>query len=113
MPKITERISSFHATQNRWHYRVAFSANVYLDIETDSAETPDKELERLAIEAVRLGSKEGRNVPLDEAGIDIPALPGGLVYPEPNIDGGLEAFSIEDCYERKDNGRPACRPPTP
>jgi hypothetical protein len=103
MPKNTERISSFHGAENRWRYRVAFSANGYLDIETDSAETPDEELEGMTIEAVRLGSKEGRDLPLDEAGIDIPALAGGRLYPEPNIEGGLEAFSIEDCYERKDN----------
>ncbi|MGI9072242.1 MAG: hypothetical protein ACR2JB_13235 [Bryobacteraceae bacterium] len=99
----TEQVSSSVDTaKNRWRYRVAFTANVYLDIETDSAETPDQDLERLAIEAVRLGSKDGRDLPLDEAGIDIPSLPGGRLYAEPNIDGGLEAFSIEDCYELKD-----------
>ncbi len=36
-----------------------------------------------------------------KAGVDIPILPGGRLYAEPNIDGGLEAFSIEDCYECK------------
>lgn len=102
MFKKTKRISSSAETKtNRWRHRVAFTANVYLDIETGSANTPDQDLERLAIEAVRLGSKEGRDLPLDEAGIDISTLPGGRLYPEPNINGGLEAFSIEDCYELK------------
>jgi hypothetical protein len=78
-----------------WRHRVAFQANLYLDIETDSAETLDEELERLAIQAV----KHGSDLPLDEAGIDLPTVAGGRVYAEPNIDGGLENFSIEDCYE--------------
>jgi hypothetical protein len=100
----TERISSsLDARENRWRYRVAFTANLYLDIETGSADTPDQDLERLAIEAVRLGSKEDRDRPLDEAGIDIPTIPGERVYAEVNIDGGFEGFSIEDCYELKDN----------
>ena len=103
MPKSTEQIASFaNAATSTWRYRVAFTANVYLDIETDSAETPDEELERLAIEAICAGSKESRDLPLDKAGIDIPALPGGRLYAEPNLDGGLEDFSIEDCYEPKD-----------
>ena len=87
--------SSTDTTKSRWWYRVAFTANVYLDIETGSAETPDEELERLAIEAFRAGSKEDRDLPLDDAEIDLPALPGGRLYPEPNLDGGLEGFSIE------------------
>ena len=87
----------------RWRHRVAFQTNLYLDIETDSAETPDEELERLAIEAVRRGAAHDNDLPLDEAGIDIPTLAGGRVYAELNIDGGLENFSIEDCYELKDH----------
>lgn len=67
---------SVDRSKNRWRYRVAFTTNVYLDIETDSADTPDEELERLVIEAFRLGSKEGPDLPLDDAGI------GGLVISE-------------------------------
>lgn len=55
MSKHIKRISSStDATEKRWRHRVAFTANVYLDIETGSAHTPDQDLERLAIEAVRL-----------------------------------------------------------
>ena len=89
-------------TGKRWRHRVAFQANLYLDIETDSAETSDEELERLAIQAVKRGTKHDGDLPLDEAGIDIPTLTGGRIYAEPNIDGDLENFSIEDCYKLKD-----------
>jgi ParB family chromosome partitioning protein len=36
--------------------RVAFTANVYLDIETGSPDTADRDLERLAVEAVKRAS---------------------------------------------------------
>ncbi len=87
------------SAKTRWRHRVAFTASVYLDIETDSPDTSDPELERLAIEAVQTASQEDRSLPLNELGIDIPILPGGRLYAEPNLDDGLEAFSMEDCYE--------------
>ena len=104
MSKDTKRISrSAEATKKSWRHRVAFAANVYLDIETGSADTPDRDLERLAIAAVKRASTENRDLAPDELGISIPTLAGGRLYAEPNIDGGLEAFSIEDCYELERN----------
>jgi hypothetical protein len=44
--------------------------------------------------------KEGCDVSLEEAGIDVLALSRGRLYPERNIDGGLEAFSIDVALRR-------------
>jgi hypothetical protein len=97
-PELTEPIPSATLQQNRWRHRVAFTANLYLDVETDSSDTPDRELERLAIEAVRRASSAPSGLPLDEIGIDIASLLHGRLYPETSLEDGLENFSIENCY---------------
>ena len=87
--------------ENRWRHRVSLTANLYLDIETDSSDTPDRELERLTIEAVRRASSEPSDLPLDEVNIDVARLLNGRLYPEPSLDDGLENFSIEDSQPLK------------
>ena len=89
--------------ENRWRHRVSLTANLYLDIETDSSDTPDRELERLTIEAVRRASSGAPDLPLEEVNIDVGKLLNGCLYPEPSLEDGLENFGLEDSQPLKSN----------
>jgi hypothetical protein len=97
MPENSQPIPSPNVQPARWRHRIACTANLFFDVDTDSPDTEFEKLERLAIAALKRGSAGPSDLPLHDVAIDLPMLLNGRLYPEPNYDDGLDNFSIEDC----------------